>query len=153
MPNLELRFPPVAVSLVVGALMWLGAWAAPALGFGMPLREGVAIGCCAVGVVVAVLGVVSFRRAGTTVHPLEPGKTSALVVSGIYRVTRNPMYLGLLLLLAGWASYLGNAMAFLIAPLFVLYMNRFQIGPEERALASMFGEKFTTYKARVRRWL
>jgi protein-S-isoprenylcysteine O-methyltransferase Ste14 len=63
------------------------------------------------------------------------------------------MYLGLLLVLLGWASFLANALAFMFLPLFVLYINRFQIDPEERALVSMFGQDFTNYLSKVRRWL
>ena len=76
-----------------------------------------------------------------------------LLTSGPYAFTRNPMYLGLLLVLLGWAAYLSNALACVFLPAFVLYMNRFQIGPEERALAALFGQAFLDYKNRVRRWV
>ena len=102
---------------------------------------------------VVVLGAIAFRRAGTTVNPLHPENASALVVRGIYRLTRNPMYLGMLILLVGWAVLLANFIPWIFLPGFVLYMNRFQIGPEERMLASMFGNDFTLYRSRVRRWL
>jgi protein-S-isoprenylcysteine O-methyltransferase Ste14 len=105
------------------------------------------------GVCVALLGVASFRRARTTLNPLKPDKSSALVMSGIYRYTRNPMYLGLLLVLLGWAFFLANALAFVFLPVFILYMNRFQIDPEERVLASVFGQEFVAYLSKVRRWL
>lgn len=105
------------------------------------------------GGVVAGLGVVSFRRAQTTVNPLTPQAASSLVTTGIYRVSRNPMYLGMLLLLAAFAVFLANAAALIILPVFILYMNRFQITPEERALSSMFGPDFTAYTERVRRWM
>ncbi len=89
----------------------------------------------------------------TTVNPLTPEATTTMVTSGIYRFTRNPMYLGFLLILAGWAIALSHLLAFVILPLFVWYMNRFQILPEERALASKFPEAFTAHKRSVRRWL
>jgi len=79
--------------------------------------------------------------------------SSELVVSGVYRHTRNPMYLGLLLGLLGWGVYLANAFALLLAPLFIPCMNRFQILPEERALQQAYGERFLDYCRRVRRWL
>jgi protein-S-isoprenylcysteine O-methyltransferase Ste14 len=63
------------------------------------------------------------------------------------------MYLGFLLLLAGWAVFLSGGAAFPMVPVFVLYMNRFQIEPEERALTSRFGQDFVDYKSRVRRWV
>jgi protein-S-isoprenylcysteine O-methyltransferase Ste14 len=96
---------------------------------------------------------VSFWRARTTVNPINPAATSSLVIGGIYSLTRNPMYLGFLLALVGWATVLSNALAYLLLPAFIFYMNSFQIKPEERALASLFGEEFITYKSRVRRWL
>ena len=84
---------------------------------------------------------------------MQPESASALVVSGIYRLTRNPMYLGFLLILLGWALFLSNGLAVLAVPAFVFYMNRFQIEPEERALAAIFGAEFVAYKSHVRRWL
>ena len=100
----------------------------------------------------AATGAATFRRAGTTISPLKPENTSALVVTGVYRVTRNPMYLGLLCVLTAWTLQLGNFVVAAFPVLFVLYMNRFQIGPEERMLRSKFGADFDTYCGRVRRW-
>src|SRR5262245_6844842 len=151
--GLELKVPPPLVALLTGALMWLGAWTWAKPEFFLPGRYFVAGGGALAGVIVSILGVVSFRRAKTTVNPMKPETSSTLVTSGIYRLTRNPMYLGLLLMLLGWAAFLSNALAFALLPGFVLYMNLFQIGPEERALAHRFGPEFTTYKARVRRWI
>ena len=84
---------------------------------------------------------------------MRPGSASALVVSGIYKFTGNPTYLGFLVILLGWAAFLSNALALALIPGFVIYMNRFQIGPEERALACLFANKYSSYTARVRRWI
>ena len=92
-------------------------------------------------------------RARTTINPVKPSSASSLVITGIYRLTRNPMYLGSLFILLGWAVFLANVLAFLLLPGFVLYINRFQIIPEETALSGIFGSEFATYKANVRRWL
>jgi protein-S-isoprenylcysteine O-methyltransferase Ste14 len=153
MQFLELKVPPPVVGLSMAILMWLTAKKAPALGLVLPQRIGLVLGLLVAGVCVSVLGVASFRRARTTVNPLKPERASCLVVSGIYRYTRNPMYLGLLLVLLGWAFFLSNALAFIFLPAFILYMNRFQIAPEERVLASVFGQEFTAYLSKVRRWL
>ena len=107
----------------------------------------------AAAVLVVIGGVVAFRRAKTTVNPMKPDTASSLVVSGIYRYTRNPMYLGFLLLLMAWAAALSNVLALVSLLAFVLYMNRFQIVPEERMLASRFAQDYAEYRARVRRWL
>ena len=150
---LNLKIPPLAVVLVFGALMWLMAWALPDYRFHTPYRRLMAQMVGAAGFVVAAWGVAAFRQAGTTVNPMKPESSSSLVVSGIYSFTRNPMYLGFLLGLLAWAIHLSHLAAFLFLPLFVWYMNRFQIEPEERALASLFGEAFASYASRVRRWL
>jgi protein-S-isoprenylcysteine O-methyltransferase Ste14 len=150
---LELKVPPVAIVVVFASAMWLVSLAVPAFQFSLPSRHALALALAAMGACVALSGVISFARAKTTVNPMKPNATTALVVSGIYRVTRNPMYLGFLIALLGWAALLANGLAILFLPGFVLYMNRFQIVPEERALLARFGAAFFTYRARVRRWL
>lgn len=151
--TLELKIPPVAVALITAAGMWYVARTVPGSEVPFPGREVVSGLVAASGGIIAVSGVVAFGRAGTTVNPMKPGSSSALVQSGIYAVTRNPMYLGVLLVLLAWAIYLTNILTLLFLPGFVWYMNRYQIEPEERALASLFGAEFTAYAARVRRWL
>ena len=153
MHSLDLKIPPLVVFMFIATLMWFGSQAAPTAGFRVPARQAIELGLATVGVGTAVAGVVSFRIAKTTVNPLNPAAASALVTSGVYQLTRNPMYLGALILLIGWAVFLANAFAFILVPSFVLYLNRFQIGPEEKALTSLFASEFTTYCAKVRRWL
>jgi protein-S-isoprenylcysteine O-methyltransferase Ste14 len=151
--TLELKIPPVAVVLCTALLMWVVARFLPVGNAQLPARIFFAITCAAVGVVTSGLGVMAFRRARTTVNPTKPGATSLLVHSGVYSLTRNPMYLGFLLILCGWAILLSNALVFPFLPVFILYMNRFQIQPEERTLTETFGAMFTGYTARVRRWI
>ena len=153
MRALELKIPPVVIVLLLAAAMFATARLAPAFGFHLPANRIIATGLAVSGVIVALLGVASFRRAGTTVNPLQPAAASQLVVSGIYRRTRNPMYLGMLLVLLGWGVGLANALALLPAAAFIPLMNRLQIGPEERILAATFGPAFTAYQSAVRRWL
>lgn len=153
MRALELKIPPLAVGFLVGGVMWLAKRSAPALTVTVPGRQAVAILVAIAGAMIIGIGIVSFSRAKTTVNPMKPDSASSLVVSGIYGITRNPMYLGFFVMLIGWAIFLSNALAFVCLPLFILYMNRFQIEPEERALGSLFGEAFAAYRSRVRRWL
>lgn len=148
----ELKIPPLVVLTIVAALMWMVSRVAPAAGFHVPARVVTALGFAVAGVGIAIAGVVSFGRAKTTVNPLKPEGASALVTTGIYRLTRNPMYLGAMIGLIGWAVFLANAIGVVFVPVFVLYMNRFQIGPEEKALASLFGPEFAAYRVKVRRW-
>jgi len=151
--RLELRVPPVAVVLVAGALMWVLAWALPWPGAELPGRVLLASLVALSGVAAGVAGIIEFRRARTTVNPMTPGASSSLVERGIYRHTRNPMYLGMALVLLGWGIWLGSLVALLMLPPFSAYLTRFQIVPEERALAATFGDAFAGYQRRVRRWL
>lgn len=145
--------PPVAAMLCVAVPMWLVARLAPALAVDLPGRRAASLVLALTGAAVALAGVAEFRRARTTVNPLRPERASALVVSGIFRRTRNPMYLGLAFVLLGWAWYLQHALAVLGVPAFVAWMNRSQIPREEHALERLFGAEFAHYKTRVRRWL
>ena len=153
MKILELKVPPPVVALILAIAMWLAASAWNALAFALPAGLAIAIAVAALGGVISTAGLVSFRRARTTVSPTTPDAASSLVATGIYRVTRNPMYLGFVLVLTGWAIYLTNAVAFAGPLLFVLYIDRFQIVPEERALAAKFGTAFDDYRRRTRRWI
>ena len=153
MKALELKIPPPIVALCVALLMWLTTRVIAPFDVPHGLRLGAALLLGCVGLVLDVAGLLLFVQAKTAINPLKPGSATSLVSTGIYRATRNPMYLGLLLILLGWATFLANGLAYLIAPLFVLYINRFQIDPEERVLLQKFGPSFSAYKTKVRRWL
>lgn len=149
---LELRLPPLLVVVVFAVAMTGVAWLVPGGALGIRVRHWLAAGIALVGLAIALCGVTSFRERATTINPFTPEQTSALVVTGIYCRTRNPMYLGFALMLLAWAVFLGNLATALLFPLFIVYMNRFQIAPEERALQKKFGREFTDYCASVRRW-
>jgi protein-S-isoprenylcysteine O-methyltransferase Ste14 len=151
--RLELKIPPLLLLLILAGAMLAVTYAAPALSFRVPGRPLAALALAGLGAASAAVGVIAFRRRQTTVNPLTPGASSAIVSGGIYRVSRNPMYLGFLLVLAGWAVYLANAGAALFLPAFVAYLTRYQIEPEERALLAKFGSEYAQYMSRVRRWL
>ena len=150
---MELKIPPVLLSIFVAALMWLLDRLWPGATVEFAARLWLAGLCGLLGTAVAVAGVVTFRRLGTTVNPHTPDRSVELATSGIYSVTRNPMYLGLASMLVGVGLWLGNIAALAGVPLFVAYMNRYQIQPEERALRALFGQPYSDYVARVRRWL
>ena len=149
---LELRIPPLLLVIVFGAAMVGVARLVPSATFIVPARLAVLIVVVTLGVAITLAGLVAFRKHKTTVNPLAPAEATSLVCTGVYKVTRNPMYLGFLIGLAGWCVYLGNFVAALMLPAFVAYMNRFQIRPEERALREKFGPRFTEYAATVSRW-
>ncbi len=150
---LELKIPPLLVWLVIAGAMLGVAYSAPSLSFTLAGSSAIALALVSLGGALAFAGVIAFRNQRTTVNPLTPSATSSVVSRGVYRVSRNPMYLGFLLALAGWAVYLSNAGAALLVPVFVAYMTRYQIKPEERALLAKFGSEFGRYMSRVRRWL
>lgn len=153
MKALELKIPPVVLVILFAVAMWrLAQWVPPLMQ--QVMWHIVLAGIFAIGgIAVALAGVLAFRRAKTTVDPRVPQQSSSLVIRGIYRYSRNPMYVGFLLLLAALGCYLMNAAAFALLPLFVWYMNRFQIAPEERHLLQKFGADYQAYCEKVRRWL
>ena len=153
MRALELKVPPPVVALIVALAMGGVARDAAALPAPELVRLPLAMALALAGAAFDVSGLLAFRRARTTINPMKPGSTSSMVVSGVYRVTRNPMYVGLVFILCGWAVYLWSWWA-LPGPLaFAAYVGRFQIAPEEKALSALFGADYLAYKARVRRWL
>ena len=150
---LELKVPPGVLVLIMAVSMWFVSRVAPTFTFRVPFRPIVAALLAVCGIVIAGLGAAEFRRVRTTLNPIKPGSSSSLVTRGVYQRTRNPMYLGFLLLLIGVATGTANLLAFLFLPLFVFYMNEFQIKPEERALATLFGDEFENYRSGVGRWI
>ena len=141
------------MALCLALIMWLTSSLVPPVVVPFGVRVGAALALGVIGLSISISGMVSFRRAKTTINPIKPSATTSLVTSGVYRYTRNPMYLGLSVTLMGWAVFLSNLLALLAVPLFVLYINRFQINPEERVLSSLFGAEYAAYKEKVRRWL
>ncbi|MGF1546038.1 MAG: methyltransferase family protein [Thiotrichales bacterium] len=150
---LEHKVPPPIIGALVGLGMWWVAPLSPTLSVGVEARFAAVAVFVAVGLAFDLLGLLAFRASRTTVNPLTPERASALVTSGVYRVTRNPMYVGLFCLLLAWAAYL-SALLSLAGPIvYALYVTRFQILPEERALHLLFGELYAIYTASVPRWV
>ena len=153
MRHLELKVPPLIVVAIAALLMWAVARATPRLTLQYPGRVLVAAALFVSGIAVMLMGVLAFRKASTTVDPRFPENASHIVSSGIYRFTRNPMYLGMLVVLIAWMALLANVGTVVVLALFALYITRWQIVPEERALAEKFGAEYQTYCKAVRRWL
>lgn len=153
MSTLELKVPPPVVALLMAAALWPLSSLALVLDVPSFIRITLAVLIALLGGAFSLAGVISFRRAKTTVNPMKPEKASSLVTSGVYAITRNPIYVGLLLVLVAWAVFLSSVVALAGPVAFLLYIGRFQIAPEERILSKMFGPEFIEYQARVRRWL
>jgi protein-S-isoprenylcysteine O-methyltransferase Ste14 len=143
--------PPPVMALAAGVLMWAARDLGPRIEFhGLVLLAAAFAGA---GLLIDLVSVAAFVRARTTVNPLAPDKANALVVGGLYRFSRNPMYLGMLMILLGWAAYLAQPLTLVFVAAFVFLIEVLQIRPEEKALEEKFGEDYRAYKKRVRRWL
>ncbi len=151
--SLENRIPPPLVVVLIGAAMAVIAWFTPALEIGSNVRFAVGGIAIALGALVGVQSARAFWRNKTTINPVDLESASALVTSGIFRFSRNPMYVGFTAMLVGWAVCLAAPWALVGPVAFVLFTNRFQIIPEERVMRDKFGQAYDDYQAQVRRWI
>ena len=153
MKKLENKIPPPALVLLTAAAMWgtskfqTAASIEPRLHFALMTALGVIALSFGAG------GIIAFRLAKTTINPVQIDQASRVVTGGIYRVTRNPMYVGLTALLTMWAMHLVVPLTLLGPVFFALFTHRFQIIPEERVMSAKFGKEYDNYRKRVRRWL
>lgn len=152
MAFLKLKIPPVLTLLIFIGLVLLVKYLqlGPALPTWTLILAPVLLYS---GVFIALAGVWQFRRAQTTVDPTHPDKASNLVTAGVFQYTRNPMYLGMVLVLSAGVLKSGMLLSVLIIPAFIWYMTSFQIKPEELAIERIFAEEYVQYKHKVRRWL
>lgn len=150
---LELRVPPLLLAGITALLMWAVSVTVPPVNLSTHARTGAMILFVLFGSAVVVSGVLAFRRTGTTVDPTKPESSKSLVSGGVYRWTRNPMYLGFCSFLIAWGCFLPSLLSMPLVVAFAMYLNRFQIGPEERVLEQVFGDEYADYRSNVRRWL
>lgn len=153
MKFLECKIPPALLFAISTGLMWATSEYLRSFVFSHPSLPSIAKALFFIGILIGIAGIWEFWKKKTTVDPHQPDKASSLVNSGIYNYSRNPMYLGLLIGLIGVLFYFENLFNILFLIGFILYMNRFQINPEERTMAKKFGDDFLEYKQSVRRWI
>jgi len=146
------KIPPPLLLLICGAAMWFVAHSELAYAISIPFSLVPAIVLAAIGAIVSARAIRQFKSAETTVNPLKPDTASSLVHTGIFRLTRNPMYVGLLFVLSGWAVWLGSLSNVAVLLVFMLLITELQIKPEEAALRKLFGQGYVEYCQRVRRW-
>jgi len=145
--------PPPIQGLIAGTMVWGIGRLLPGFAVSFAAQKPIAIVLAVTGLVIDLTAAFAFRRAKTTVNPMAPEKANALVVSGLYTVSRNPMYLGLVLILCGWALWLGRPAGLIPIVLFTTAITFLQIRPEEKALEDKFGDAYRDYKKQVRRWI
>jgi protein-S-isoprenylcysteine O-methyltransferase Ste14 len=147
------KIPPPLTVAFLAAAMWAVDRELPLSRLESALLAPLAVALAAGGLLLGVLAVIAFIRAGTTINPLRPSRATKLITTGVFRYSRNPVYFADALLLAAWATWLGNVCNYLFLLMFIWIIQRWQIVPEERALLALFGENYTRYCAQVRRWL
>ncbi|MCS0419049.1 methyltransferase family protein [Vibrio diabolicus] len=153
MRKLELKVPPVAVFLLAMLLMYGLTVLVPSLNISVPFVEVVVGGLTLLSGYMGIAGVYEFHKVKTTVNPVKPDTASSVVRTGVFSFSRNPMYMALLLLIIAIGLWWQHLSVVLCSVVFVSYMNRFQIKPEERVLERLFGEEYVDYKNHVRRWI
>lgn len=149
---MDLKIIPVVQVIIAAVLMGILAKTLPAFSYNFSAKISVVVLLMVVAVFIGIMAIVSFKSHNTTVNPTSPEKASLVVNTGVFAYSRNPMYLALLLVLFALAVYLSNAATFAVIPFFIAYITQFQIKPEERALTSLFGQNYSDYRTKVRRW-
>jgi protein-S-isoprenylcysteine O-methyltransferase Ste14 len=148
---LNTKIPPPIVTATFGLIIYFSKSFSPVYSFENSNMISVIFLLFGLGIFSAA--VQSFKKHKTTINPLSPDKASSLVNSGIFSYSRNPMYLGMLLILLSVSFKFNISGGLFISFLFKIYITRFQIMPEEKAMAKLFGEEFITYKNQTRRWI
>jgi protein-S-isoprenylcysteine O-methyltransferase Ste14 len=152
MENMKNKIPPPIILLLAGIAMWFVAHSEYAYKIAIPFALVIAIALAASGVFISASAIRQFGSAETTISPLEPDTATSLVHTGVFRRTRNPMYVGLLLVLSGWMIWLQSVSNLVVLFAFLFWLNELQIKPEEAALRKVFGQGYIDYCKRVRRW-
>ena len=148
---LKNKIPPPIVTLVFAALIYFSNKWSPSIVFSG--QSIISLFLMMVGFIVLLIAISAFIKLKTTINPLNPEAASSLVTTGIFRISRNPMYLGMLLLIISLWIKTGAVLGFILVAGFIAYLNYFQIFPEEQAMKGLFSDKYKTYCQQVRRWL
>ena len=150
---MRLLVPPPIQAAICGGLMWLVAEFVPEFTYVFPGQTYIVAFFVTCGVAIDLVSIRAFSRKKTTISPVSPENTSSLIIDGIYRYSRNPMYLGLALILTGFGVWLENLVCLSLVPGFVWYISKYQIEPEEEVLLEKFEGEYADYIQRVGRWI
>lgn len=153
MKALELKIPPVLLMLLAGAVMHIVTLFAKVEYVAESISNIISLALAVVAILPVLFALLAFRKAKTTLDPTHPEAASKVVTNGVFAYSRNPMYLSFTLALLAYSVLLNNLLGLFVIVFFVVYMNRFQIQPEERFLTEKFGKEYTDYLRKVRRWI
>ncbi|WP_409433997.1 methyltransferase family protein [Litorimonas sp. RW-G-Af-16] len=147
------KIPPPILTILTMAAVWGVSRLSLLPTKSLPYQSYIGLSVSVLGLIILLISGMGFKRAKTTVNPFRPQSTSSIVDTGIYAISRNPMYLAMAVVILGYVIGLGQILGLLPLLAFILYITAFQIKPEERALTEKFGAAYTDYKSRVRRWI
>tara|TARA_X000000368_G_scaffold71246_1_gene51839 strand:+ start:634 stop:1080 length:447 start_codon:yes stop_codon:yes gene_type:complete len=148
---MKTKIPPPIVTLVSALLIFFSKELFPNYAFDYQSMLSIVIFVS--GLMILISAVSLFKKKETTVNPMNPEKASSLVVDGVFKHTRNPMYLGMSVVLLSISIQFNLIGGLLIVSLFVAYITAFQIIPEEEAMEENFGEEYLSFKRSTRRWI
>jgi protein-S-isoprenylcysteine O-methyltransferase Ste14 len=150
---MKLKIPPALQVAIFATLMWIIKKVTSSTHFEFEQQKTISWVIFAIGILIEVIAIYAFRKARTTADPLNPSKASKLVIVSIYKLSRNPMYLGMLFILFSFVIRLGSLFTFPVLILYIWYITTYQVKPEEKVLAKLFGDDYSTYCKKVRRWI
>lgn len=148
-----MHVPPPVYMVLAMILIVFGKPLFPVLSFAFAEQQLLGVALAIVGAAIAIVSVQRFRQIGTTIQPNKLDEAKHLVTDGLYNYSRNPMYLGMAILITSAGFFYGSFLFVSAVALFVLAIDRFQIEPEEEALEKLFGQEYLDFKGRTRRWI
>ena len=148
---LKTKIPPPVIALFFIALLYLSTYLIPA--FRIDYQTILAVICLVAGFSPVGIAFFQFKKKDTTLDPRKPENSTELVVSGVFKYSRNPMYAGLTMVLVSACLFLGAWSGLVLIPVFILVINRLQILPEEQAMKKLYGKQYAEYCKNVRRWI
>ena len=146
--SLDTKIPPPIVTIIILSIIYLFDVNEYNLN-----TDIISIVILFIGIIFIISAVIQFVDRKTTVNPTKPYKTTTLVITGTYKITRNPMYLGMLLIIISFAFYKTSIISLILIPFFIFYINKFQIEPEEYEMRKKFGKEYEDYCKKVDRWI
>jgi len=147
----NIKIPPPILVIILTSLVYFSSTKLELIH--LPYRQSVSVIILIIGLIVIISPVINFIKSKTTVNPVKFKNVNTLVTTGIYRYSRNPMYLGMILIIISTTVYYLNFMSVFSPLIFYIWINKFQISREEIFLEDKFGNEYLKYKSETRRWI